>query len=177
MVQIVWFTTDVPFSSGFGKRTVGKSGSGHCCCCTGKYCPNPNTENPLATNGSLTPCIDVLVNLIGVFAFNTLKRNISGSIMMMLDEGEYLERHKPAKLVKYASRISSVRSRQSDEEENRSASQVFGWRLTLIESDMPVSCGPMILVQVSARWGRIYGDNHIPEQRFPNTPGCFAFNI
>ena len=62
----------IPFSSGLGKRTVGKSGSGICCSFTAMKGGSPNMANALVTNGLLTPCIEVLTNLTGVFALSDL---------------------------------------------------------------------------------------------------------
>lgn len=62
---------NTPFSSGFGNLTVGNSGSGTCCSLTGMKEGSPKISKALATNGWLTPCIEVLTNL-------TLVRELRG---------------------------------------------------------------------------------------------------
>lgn len=52
---------------------MGKSGSGTCCSSTGIYGARPKFEKACFTKESLTPCIDVLTNFIGVVPFSELE--------------------------------------------------------------------------------------------------------
>ena len=74
LVRVTHTWVCIPFSSGFGKRTVGKSGSGICCSFTATNGGSPNIANALVANGSLTPCIEVLTNLTAVPALSDLYR-------------------------------------------------------------------------------------------------------
>ena len=81
----------------------------------------------------------------------------------------HLDRLRFARFAKYASLISSVQSRQRGDAYIWSITQVLGSRLAWIESDIPLSCGPIICLYI-----RRGTDNLIlhptPEQRFASKP-------
>ena len=60
--------SDAPFSSGFGKGTVGKSPSGAACSATTWTSVNPARCNALTAVSPPTPCIGVIATRIPAFA-------------------------------------------------------------------------------------------------------------
>jgi hypothetical protein len=65
---------DIPASSGLGNLTVGNSGSGFCCSFTGMKGLKPKRSKPRLSSTWLTPCIEVLTNLMFVDSLRALGR-------------------------------------------------------------------------------------------------------
>ena len=70
--QLKLTRADLP-SSGFGKGTVGKSGSGSACSLTGMHGLKPNSSTAICTHRQPTPCRAVYTIWMSVVEFCSLK--------------------------------------------------------------------------------------------------------
>lgn len=90
----------------------------------------------------------------------------------------YRERLRRISSSKYSLRIRSVKSRHSGDEVRLSVDQVLGWRFALIESEMPLSWGPIIYDCIVLATKLLDALDIIPGRRYPSRPiGAHEFGV